>query len=194
MQNKFIHCIVLFFTFPLVSSEAEILAAKQRMIVKTQVNNQYIQNYEIRAIRSLNIKKSALIKEEDTYPFLEVIDKSNIRDIGNVKLSVQPNEILIQGNAHCFYDMVFTDDSLANFKKELKNIRERSLADKDFMVFLVNKDVTEGISFSLTEQQYELITQQFYGSKIAVVFGIAGLVALFYYFGYSKGMALLGRG
>lgn len=193
MNNK------IFFSFMLsvfslsIASETMV---KQRMVAQIQVNNAAAEDYEVRDVRKLGIYAVAgsgvyeyptRIKEKD----IEFIEK-------NLKLTVIQNAIEITGSGENLYDIQFVGASLANLKKALEKaneLRETRLGDQDFMISLVNQDVTKGVSFSLTEEQFEFITQDFHMAKIVTMFGVAGLIALMYYFNlHSKCMALLGRG
>ncbi len=169
---------------------------KQRMVAQIQVNNAAAEDYEVRDVRKLG---RYAVAGSGVYEYPTRIKEKDIESIEkNLKLIVIQNAIEITGSGENLYDIQFVGASLANLKKALEKaneLRETRLGDQDFMISLVNQDVTKGVSFSLTEEQFEFITQDFHMAKIVTMFGVAGLIALMYYFNlHSKCMALLGRG
>ncbi|HEX4068819.1 MAG TPA: hypothetical protein VHX42_01850 [Candidatus Babeliales bacterium] len=206
MNNKYVYFLVLCIFSPLIASEKRILAEKQRMIVQMQVNDQAVEGYEIRDVRKID-SEDLLRKTNGLllfYQYPKAINGENIETCNkDVKVFVTSDSILIKGNDTNQYNMQLTGDSLTNFIKELKKINKKTpkktmYDDRSFQVSLTKSDMTKGVSFDLTEEDYELIIQKLhqksYASKIVTIFGFAGLAALIYYFDlHSKCMVFLQR-
>lgn len=204
MNNK------IFFSFTL-SVFSFVIASEKDMTVQIKINNADVERYEVRDVRRIDSKdlSSGIFKmyskdllssnvKNIYYEYPQEIEAKDIERIHNLKLIITSDAIVIEGrNENQYknqYAIQFTGDSLANLKKELEKANKASKYEfeiREFQIRLTNQDVTKGVYFSLTEEQFQLISPKSYVSTIVTVCGVAGLMGLFYNSDlYSKSVAL----
>jgi hypothetical protein len=198
VNNKIVCCLSLGIMFSLTASQR---IERQVIAAQVDMNNGNTRDYEVKDVRKF---ETADIIEKDNlfYSYPEQI-RSIDRVIGSTKINtVTSNSLVIEGSNINQYVVQFTGDSYANLKKELEKVNEvpkRNEVDyRTFQISLIDKEMTRGVSFDLTEEQFQRIM----GPKtskpkiILTTLGVAGLaIFLAYYFNlYSKCVALLGRG